>query len=141
MRSVDGCECELTADAVQSRLEHAFGVVARLPNDGGQRLKVATYGYVSELVEVNAKPGRVRLSPSRLDVSLMDEAISWPSLIDNLTTRRIVSARSMVNPATERPIYQWQRLARGIGADVRAVKRWHSEGLAVIVAKLRDQGQ
>ena len=140
MRDVEGAQVEVSAEAIQGRLQHAYKVLFNLPSDGGQRLKVATYGYVSELVSVAGKLARIRLNPSRLDIELMDEALVWPSLIPNLTTRRIVSARSMVHPVTDRPVFNWQRLSKALDADVRAIKRWHMEGLCVIGNKLLDMG-
>lgn len=140
MRNVDGAETELDVEAIQARLQHAYATLFKLPKDNGQRMRVATYGYVSELSAVGESFGRIKLEATRLDIELMDEAISWPSLIGNLTTRRIVSARSMVHPVTERHVYPWNRLARGLGADARAVKRWHSEGLSTIKASLKQKG-
>ena len=128
MRDKFGVDHLLSPPLIEERLEHAFATLANMPGDGGHRLRVATYGYVSELID-KAATGRVRLTASPLDITLMDEALAWPSLIPMLVVRRIVSARSMVNPATERHTYPWARLARAVGADVRAVKRWHMEGI------------
>lgn len=137
MRSVDGCECELTNEAIEARLEHAYATLFKLPKDSGHRLKVATYGYVSEVVEpMQMRIGRIIMSASRLDIGLMDEAVEWIRFIDNLTIRRIVSLRSMVHPVTERHMYPWSRVATALRADSRAIKCWHDEGLTTIRRRL-----
>ncbi len=141
MRNTDGAECDLTHEAIEARLQHAYVTLFKLPKDGGQRLKVATYGYVSEAVDMAAeKLAPVRIKATALDITLMDEAMSWPSLIANLTARRIVSARAMVHPVTERHLHQWKRLAGALGADYRAVQRWHRQGIAEISEKLWQEG-
>lgn len=140
MRDTTGAECEISLELIAERLAHAFLTIRKLPNDSRQRLRIATYGYVSELSK-DDKPGPIRIAATAMDIALMDEALAWPSMIDSLTARRAVQARSMVHPATERPIYPWNRLARAMGADARAVKRWHAEGLRDIQAKLYQAGQ
>ena len=42
--------------------------------------------------------------------------------------RRIVGARSLVHPMTGRHLYSWRRLGTAIGADHKAVQRWHAQG-------------
>jgi hypothetical protein len=71
----------------------------------------------------------------------MDEAMGWIPLIpfDRYVLRRIVGARSLVNPITERHLYPWRRLAAAIGADHKAVQRWHAQGIDLIVARLNDR--
>ena len=68
----------------------------------------------------------------------MDEAMAWIPLIpiDRYVLRRIVGARSLVHPITERHLYPWRRVATAIGADHKAVKRWHTQGIDLIVARL-----
>ena len=57
--------------------------------------------------------------------------------------RRIVGARSLVSPVTERHLYSWRRLATLLGADHKAIQRWHGQGVALIVAALlrREAGR
>ena len=72
----------------------------------------------------------------------MDEAMGWISLIpvDRYVLRRIVGARALVHPITERHLYPWRRLAAAIGADHKAVQRWHAQGIDLIVSALNGRG-
>ena len=72
----------------------------------------------------------------------MDEAMGWIPLIpvDRYVLRRIVGARALVHPITERNLYPWRRLAAAIGADHKAVQRWHAQGIALIVSALNGRG-
>ena len=70
-----------------------------------------------------------------------DEAMSWIPLIpiDRYVLRRIVGARSLVHPITERHLYPWRRLATALGADHKAVQRWHAQGIDLIVSALNGR--
>jgi hypothetical protein len=72
---------------------------------------------------------------------MMDEALAWVQLIppDRYVLRRIVNARALVNPSTQRHLYGWSAIARLIGADARAVKRWHAQGIAYIAHALSEK--
>ena len=72
----------------------------------------------------------------------MDEAWAWLGRIpnDRYVLRRIVGARALINPATERHMFSWRRLGTLLGADHRAVQRWHREGIDTIVTSLNRPG-
>jgi hypothetical protein len=76
--------------------------------------------------------------PSPADIDMMDEALGWLALIpnDRFVLRRIVGARALVAPLTGRHLYTWRRLGRAIGADHRAVQRWHADGIRCIARGL-----
>ena len=87
-------------------------------------------------------PGRTRLRPAVPNagqITRMDEALGWIPLIplDKYVLRRVVGARCLVNPMTGRHLYTWRRLAVAIGADHKAVQRWHAQGIKMILAALR----
>jgi len=50
--------------------------------------------------------------------------------------RRIVGARALVSPLTDRHLFPWRRLAAVLGADHKAVQRWHAQAIALLVASL-----
>ena len=79
--------------------------------------------------------------PSAARITRMDEAMSWIPLIpiDRYVLRRIVGARSLVHPITERHLYPWRRLATALGADHKAVQRWHAQGIDLIVSALNGR--
>jgi hypothetical protein len=68
----------------------------------------------------------------------MDEALAWIPMIpqDRYVLRRVVGARSLVHPITDRHLFPWRRLGAVLGADHKAVQRWHAQGIALIVASL-----
>ena len=68
----------------------------------------------------------------------MDQALAWVLLIpaDKLVLRRIVGCRSLVSPLTGRHLFSWRRLARVLGADHKAISRWHATGIDLIVSAL-----
>ena len=71
----------------------------------------------------------------------MDEALGWIPLIPlyRYVLRRIVGARSLVHPITERHLYPWRRLGAAVGADHKAVQRWHGQGIDFIVTALNGR--
>ena len=78
--------------------------------------------------------------PGAARITRMDEALGWIALIprDRYVLRRIVGARALIHPLTERHLYPWRRLGAAIGADHKAVQRWHAQGIALIVAGLKQ---
>ena len=68
----------------------------------------------------------------------MDQAFSWIPLIpaDKVVLRRIVGCRCLVSPLTGRHLFSWRRLARLVGADHKAIQRWHASAIDHIVAAL-----
>ena len=79
--------------------------------------------------------------PPAAAITRMDEALGWIRLIpqENYVLRRIVGARALVSPLTGRHLFSWRKLGTLIGADGRAVQRWHAKGIAMIVALLNGE--
>jgi hypothetical protein len=131
------------ADApfVISRLEEAGAAILALPPSGyTTKLRTSSLDVVRAAAESYGwGPGKVRPPmPSNARISRMDEAFTWLQLIpdDRYVLRRIVGARSLVSPLTERRLFPWRRLAAALGADHKAVQRWHAQGIDIIVAGL-----
>jgi len=129
------------ADQLTVRLEEAGATLLALPGTGwstrlrGSNLEIVrsaleSYGWTEKQIRPSV--------PSAARITRMDEALGWISLIplDRYVLRRIVGARSLVHPITERHLYPWRRLATALGADHKAVKRWHGQGIDLIVARL-----
>jgi hypothetical protein len=76
--------------------------------------------------------------PTQHYLDRMDEAFGWLDLIptQNYLLRRVVGARSLVHPNTDRHLFSWRRLADALGSEHRAVQRWHTNGIGMIVAAL-----
>ncbi len=129
------------AETVISRLEEAGRALLSLPNTGpNTRLVQSGLEWVRDASD-NATPARGRIRPPVPDaatITRMDQALAWIPLIpvDRYVLRRVVGARSLINPSTDRHLYSWRRLALAVGADHKAVQRWHAQGIDMIVAAL-----
>ena len=129
------------AELVIYRLEEAGTALLALPGTGwSTRLRGSSLDIVRAAIESYGwTAGRIRPPvPSAARITRMDEALSWIPLIpiDRYVLRRIVGARSLVHPITERHLYPWRRLGAALGADHKAVQRWHAQGIDLIVAAL-----
>jgi hypothetical protein len=137
----DAREVPTDAQFVIARLEEAGATLLALPGTGWTtKLRTSSLEIVRAAIEnYGWVESRVRPAiPSAARISRMDEAMGWIPLIplDRYVLRRIVGARSLVSPTTDRHLFPWRRLAVAIGADHKAVQRWHRQGIALIVAAL-----
>jgi hypothetical protein len=135
------------AEAVICCLEEAGATLLALPGSGWStklrsssleivRAAVESYGWTTKQIRPPI--------PSAARITRMDETLGWILLIplDRYVLRRIVGARSLVHPITERHLYPWRRLAVAIGADHKAVQRWHAQGIDLLVSALnRRKGE
>ena len=133
----------IDANLVVCRLEEAGATLLALPGSGwSTRLRTSSLEIVRTAMESYGWRGsRIRPPiPSPACITRMDEAMSWISLIplDRYVLRRIVGARSLVHPITQRHLFPWRRIAAAISADHKAVQRWHAQGIDLIVAKLNQ---
>ena len=129
------------ADFVISRLEEAGATLLALRNTGWTtKLRTSNIEIVRTALEnYGWSEARIRPPvPSSGKIDRMDEAMSWIGVIplDRYVLRRIVGARSLVHPITERHVFPWRRLAAALGADHKAVQRWHVQAIDMIVAAL-----
>jgi len=134
-------EAAFDAQLVTYRLEEAGATLLALPGSGwSTRLRASSLEIVRTAIESYGwTASRIRPPiPSATRITRMDEALGWIPLIpiDRYVLRRIVGARSLVHPITERYLYPWRRLGTAIGADHKAVQRWHAQGINLIVAAL-----
>jgi hypothetical protein len=126
------------AQYVVARLEDAGRTLLALPHTGpSTKMRVSILDVVRSAVEgYGWEEGRLRPAyPDSAEVTRMDEALAWISRIppDRTVIRRIVGARALINPTTDRHLYPWRKLAAALGADHKAVQRWHAQGIAMIV--------
>lgn len=130
----------ITAEVVIDRLEEAGATLLSLPTScHSTPLRTATITEHAGLTESFYKGAKVSPPlPSAARITRMDESLAWISLIPNerYVLRRIVGARALVSPLTERHLYSWRRLGSVLGADHKAVQRWHANGIDMIVAAL-----
>ncbi|HUB48802.1 MAG TPA: DUF6362 family protein [Acetobacteraceae bacterium] len=131
----------LDAQYVIYRLEEAGATLLALPGTGWTtKLRTSSLEIVRTALESYGwSATRIRPAvPSAEKISRMDEAMGWISIIplDRYVLRRIVGARSLVHPVTERHLFPWRRLGAALGADHKAVQRWHGQAIDMIVAAL-----
>ena len=126
---------------VVARLEEAGRALLSLPNTGpSTRLVQSGLEWVRDAAD-QAAHNRARLRPAVPDaatITRMDQALAWIPLIpiEKYVLRRVVGARSLVNPMTGRHLYSWRRIALAVGADHKAMQRWHAQGIDIIVSQL-----
>jgi hypothetical protein len=138
-RDADG---SIDAAYVIARLEEAGRTLLALPASGySTKLKTSSIDIVRVAIESYGWTVRQMRPavPSAANISRMDEAMSWLSLIpeDKYVLRRIVGARSLVHPMSDRHLFTWRRIGQLIGADHKAIQRWYAQGIDLIVAELR----
>ena len=132
----------IDAETVIARLEEAGHTLLCLPRTGPTTaLRQTRHQFVSEAVEAytSADASRPRPPvPPAARITRMDQALAWITLIpgDKLVLRRIVGCRSLVSPTTGRHLFSWRRLARLLGADHKAISRWHASGIDHVVDAL-----
>jgi hypothetical protein len=131
----------IDSDYVIYRMEEAGATLLALPSSGwSTRLRRSSIDIVRSALEAYGwEPATVRPAfPGGAKIDRMDEAMAWLSLIpdENHVIRRVVGARSLVHPITDRHLFPWRRLGKALGADHKAIQRWHARGIAMIVQGL-----
>ena len=132
----------IDAETVIARLEEAGHTLLCLPRAGPTTaLRQTRHQFVAEVLEAYAATDESRPRapvPPAARITRMDQALAWIPLIpaDKLVLRRIVGCRCLVSPLTGRHLFSWRRLARLLGADHKAISRWHANGVDLIVAEL-----
>ena len=131
----------IDADFVVYRLEEAGATLLALPGTGwSTRLRTTSLDIVRTALESYGwTETRIRPPvPSADKIGRMDEAMAWIPLIplDRYVLRRVVGARRLVHPITDRHLFPWRRLGAALGADHKAVQRWHAQAIGMIVRAL-----
>jgi hypothetical protein len=139
--------------APQAARMGAEEVVARLEAAGATLLAMPARGYSTQLRQMKFDIVHTALEaygwqsaqprapvPSAGEISRMDEAFGWLSLIPEAqyVLRRILGARALVHPLTGRHLFAWRRLAATLGADHKSVQRWHAQAVELLVKALGD---
>jgi hypothetical protein len=133
----------IEADGVILRLEEAGRTLLALPSTGySTRLSAGGLDFVREAIEAYGwtdapvKPA----APAPAAIGRMDEAHAWVSqyIPDNQRVlRRIIGARSLVHPITDRHLFGWTKIAAMLHTDHKAIQRWHADGIRLITARLQ----
>ena len=129
-------------DYVIYRLEKAGATLLSLPNSSiEEKLRKNSLALIKGVIETyqwHASYIRPPV-PSDEEIIKMEEAFDWISLIpqDRHMLRRVVGARSLVHPVTDRHLFPWRRLAKMLMAEHKSIIRWHAAGISIIVSSLQ----
>jgi hypothetical protein len=129
------------AAEIIERLECAGATLLAMPGRGySTGMRQMRFDIVHSALEAYGWDGAVLRAPfpTAAAITAMDEAFGWLTLIPegSYVLRRIVGARALVHPLTQRHLYSWRRLAAALGTDHKAVKRWHDAGVKAIMTAL-----
>jgi hypothetical protein len=129
-------------EALIACLEEAGATLLSLPNTGfSPALKTSSLPILREAAEAYGwSTAEVRPAmPSASRISRMDMVLGYLALIpqERYLLRRIIGCRALVHPISGRHLYSWRRLAEVLGADHKAIQRWHAEGIRIIIFALR----
>lgn len=94
------------------------------------REAVESYGWQDETIRPAV--------PNARAVAAMDEAFGWLAFIpdSDFVARRVVSARSLVDPVTDRYLFSWYRLGRALRMHTNTVQARHERGVEIICRRL-----
>lgn len=138
-----------TSEMVETRLYEAGRALIALRVAGcwpaGYRSSMPE--FVREVVESYGRgEADFRPSPpSARDISAMDQALSWVKLLpghnsDQVRTRRLVCARMLCSPRSDRPLYSWRRLGEMLGVSHTSAKTTFLLAVSAITAELNRPG-
>jgi hypothetical protein len=78
----------------------------------------------------------VRVQASQKAVDRLDEVLGWLWYIETPRHRRVVVARMLTHPVSEKPVHSWKQIAKTMHADARTVRRWYVGGVEDIIVGL-----
>lgn len=125
-------------------LEEAGATLLALPASGfSPRMRIAALPVLREAAEAYGWSLATLQAPmpSAARISRMDKVMGYLALIpqDRYLLRRIVGCRALVHPVSGRHLFSWRRLGQLMGADHKAIQRWHADGIGIILDALRRQ--
>jgi len=88
------------------------------------------YGYSN--VKLRPPP------PSKDEIPFVDEILDLILLVPIERQRRILNARSLINPTTGRYIFPWSKISFLLHSDPRTIKNLHKKGLEFIAGRLSE---
>ena len=138
-----------TSEIVETRLYEAGRSLVALRVSG---LRPATYrsgmpDFQREVVEsYNVASADYRVSPpTAREIDAMDQALTWIQLLpgsntDEMRVRKLVGARILCSPKTDRPFYSWRQLGKEIGASHTTAKTLFLDAVSTITRALNRPG-
>lgn len=128
---------------VQARLEEAGATLLCMPAGRFARptMRQNRWAEIARLFGALSGEGaaagkRAWPTPSAAKIAAMDEALPWLLLIEEEPRRRLVAARLLTHPLSQKPLYSWRKLAGTTGVHRETLARWYAEACEEIAAKL-----
>ena len=133
----------MTPDEIRERLEEAGATLLALPGGDmpNQGVRVSwpdfprdvqqSYGYGARKL----RPPR----PSSAAIDQMDESFRWLALVPNITHRKLLGLRAMVDPISGRHLYSWEACGEKLGCHRVSAAAWHERALAGLSRALSGQ--
>lgn len=78
---------------------------------------------------------RVRVMATTKQITQLDVVLGWLWWPKG-RERRVVVARMLTHPMSDRRVYSWGKIAKKMGASERTVRRWHDAGVEAIILGL-----
>jgi hypothetical protein len=88
------------------------------------------YGYTDERL----RPPR----PSAIEIGIMDDMLTLPSLASRAVERRVLQARLLITPVSHRRLYSWRRIAELLHTSPYTVTRMHLRALREIAPQVPE---
>ncbi len=142
-------------DSVKRRLEDAGRTLMMLPmpKDGmpaGERAAwpdvvqefwdiagKADEGTVEERLAALARQrNATTLGASSAAITRLDEVLVWLLAIERPHHRKVVMARMLIHPVSERPVHSWTQIAETMGTNRRTARRWYADAVQEILERL-----
>ena len=81
-------------------------------------------------------------APTARDITHMDRVLNWIQLLgrDQVVKKRIVGARALCRPGSDRPMLSWRTIAVKVRASHEAVRLWHGQAIGTITERLNRPG-
>lgn len=92
--------------------------------------KYTAFGYTGERLQPAL--------PSANEIPLMDSILNLVLLIPDITPRRIVNSRCLINPINNRYLYSWSKIAVLLHMNRHSVKVLHQKGIKQIAGQVPD---
>lgn len=85
--------------------------------------------------EIEEARNRIRMQPTARQVQELDQALEWLWLVEGIK-RKLVFARMLVHPVTEKNIISFRKLEAVLGNHRDTIKRWHHDALRQIATQI-----
>ncbi len=73
--------------------------------------------------------------PNGNEIDTLDKIFALVVLIPDIHTRRIIQARSLINPITHRHVYHWLEIGELLNLNRKTLRRKYDSGLNLIATK------